>query len=343
MFDHLIGNQKVKESLTHLLRSGRLPNSLLFAGPEGVGKKQFAFELAKALVCIDEGRRPCGSCSACKRVAPFEAPPSDKKDDFKKVFFDRHADVGLVVPFNRTLQVDSIRALEKEAHYQPYEARSRVFIINDAEKMNDEAANALLKTLEEPPGSTYLILLAHRPDSLLSTIRSRCQTIRFAPAPEGEVEKLLIAGRNYNSTNAKLAARVSKGSVGSAMNIDIDDYRSRRTFQMSILEKSFVNPDRSALLRCAEQMNDVKNKDLYEENLVILESLIRDLWLLKNGAVSDSITNFDIADELGSIAQQTDRGRLAYALAEIETLRQTFAVNINRKPATDALFMKISA
>ena len=343
MFSDLIGNEKVKESLMHLLHSGRLPNSMLFTGPEGVGKKQFAFELAKALVCTNVGPQPCGQCSACSRVAPFDPPPSDKKDDYKRVFFDHHADVGLIVPFNRTLLVDSIRALEKEAHFQPYEAGSRVFIINDAEKMNDEAANALLKTLEEPPRTTYIILIAHRPDALLSTIRSRCQTIRFAPIEESEVEKLLIERRKFKPVDAKLAARITKGSVGGALEIDIDDFRSRRTFQMSVLEKAFVNPDRSALLRSAEQMNDAKNKDLFEANLSILESLVRDLWLLKNGAADDSITNLDIAGELGSLAAQIESKQLEVALSEIEALRQSFAVNINRKSATDALFMRISA
>ncbi len=343
MFDHLIGNQNVKESLAHLLRGGRLPNSFLFAGPDGVGKKQFAFELAKALVCTGEDGRPCGRCSACLRVEPFEAPPPEKKDDFKKVFFDRHADVGLVVPFNRTLLVDAIRSLEKEAHFQPYESRSRVFIINDAEKMNDEAANALLKTLEEPPSTTFLILITSRPDALLSTVRSRCQTIRFAPVAEVEIERLLVEQREFSHADAELAARVSRGSVGAAMAIDVGDYLSRRTVQMSVLEKAFVNPDRSALLRVAEQMNDAKNKEFYEENLAILEALVRDLWLLRNGAADVSIANVDISADLRQMAGQIEAKKLECALAEIESLRRSFAVNTNRKSATDALFMKISA
>jgi DNA polymerase-3 subunit delta' len=343
MFEHLIGNEKAKESLTHLLRSGRLPNSMLFAGPEGVGKRHFAFELARTLVCTNTDETPCGHCSACHRVAAFDAPPSDKKDDYKKVFFDRHADVGLVVPFNRTLQVDSIRALEREAHFQPYEAAARVFIINDAEKMNDEAANALLKTLEEPPSTTFIILVTARPDALLSTIRSRCQTIRFAPVAESEIENLLVKERKLKAVDAKLAARVTNGSVGAAMTLDVDEYRSRRTFQMSVLEKAFVNADRPALLRSAEQLNDAKNKDFYEENLAILESLVRDMWMLKNGVSKDAIKNFDEAEKVNDSAFQVDEKRLHLALAEIESLRQSFQVNINRKSATDALFMKISA
>jgi DNA polymerase-3 subunit delta' len=343
MFFKLIGNERVKESLTHLLRSGRLPNSLLFTGPEGVGKKEFAFELAKAIVCTGKGENPCTQCSACLRVAPFEAPYSEKKDDHKKVFFDRHADVGLVVAFNRTVLVDAIRALEKEAHFQPYEAVARIFIINDAEKMNDEASNALLKTLEEPPSTTYLILITSRPDSLLSTIRSRCQTIRFAPVAEHEIEKFLAERRKLKPADAKLAARVANGSVGRAMDLDLAAFRTQRTLLLSIVEKAFISGDRATLLRSAEQLNDAKNKDLFESNLDILESLIRDMWTLKQNVPKGSIKNFDEAEKLSDIAVQVEGRRFEHALGEIESLRQSFAVNNNRKTAADALFMKIAA
>lgn len=344
MFSDLVGNQSVKGLLTQLLRNQRVPNSLLFAGPEGVGKKQFTIELSRAFVC----RQPtdyvaCGDCSACTRVGLFNAPTSEKGEDYDRVSFGEHPDIGLVIPFKRNLRVGAIRALEIEANYRPYEASARVFLIDDADKMNDAASNALLKTLEEPPATTFLILITSRPDALLSTIRSRCQTIRFAPVPEKEIEELLVERRSFKPADAKLAARISNGSVGVAMTLDIDTYRTRRTFQLSVIEKAFVNPDRAALLRSAEQLNDAKNKDLFEENLAILESLIRDIWTLNNGVNADGINNFDVSDKLQSIGSQLDRRRLERALIEIELLRQSCQVNINRKSATDALFMKISA
>lgn len=344
MFAQLIGNQPVKERLVQLLKNGRLPNSLLFAGPEGVGKKAFALEIARAFVCRQpQDNLPCGECGACKRVGLFNLPTSDKGDDYDRVSFGEHSDVGLVIPFKRNLRVGAIRALEREANFRPYEANARVFVIDDADKMNDAASNALLKTLEEPSASTYLILITSRPDALLSTIRSRCQTIRFAPVAETEIEALLVQRRGFNPVDAKLSACISNGSVGGSMTFDINDYRSRRTFQMSVIEKAFVNPDRPALLRSAEQLNDAKNKDLYEGNLAILESLIRDMWLLKNGTSGDAIKNFDEADKLGAIAFQLESRRLETALTEIELLRQSFQVNINRKSGTDALFMRIAA
>jgi len=342
MFSNLIGNQRVKDSLLQLLRSERVPNSLLFAGPEGVGKKQFAIELARSFVC-QTGKLACGTCTACKRVGLFNTPTSEKGDDYDLVFFGEHSDVGIVIPFKRNLRVGAIRALEIQSNYRPYEARARVFIIDDADKMNDAASNALLKTLEEPSSTTYLILITSRPDSLLSTIRSRCQTIRFAPVAETELEDLLVKRRKFNPKDAKLAARIANGQVATALTIDLDKFRSQRVTQLSVIEKAFINVDRAALLRSAEQMNDAKNKDLFEENLAILETLIRDMWMMKNGSLPEAIRNFDIAEELERVSPEVDPRQLEAALNEIESLRQSLAVNINRKSATDALFMKIAA
>jgi DNA polymerase-3 subunit delta' len=344
MFSHLIGNERVMESLTHLLRSGRVPNSMLFAGPDGVGKKQFAIELARAFVCQEPvDGLACGNCAGCSRIGQFYTPTSEKGDDYEFVFFGEHPDVGIVIPYKRILRVGSIRALEREANFRPFEARARVFIIEDSEKMNDASSNALLKTLEEPPSTTFLILITSRPDALLSTIRSRCQTIRFAPIAEVEIERLLVKQRKFKPADAKLAARVANGSVGRAIELDVNQYRSQRTMLMSAMEKAFIDGDRAALLRSAEQLNDAKNKDLFESNLEILESLIRDMWTLTHDVPKDSINNFDEAEKLGAIAFQVDSTRFEYALAEIESLRQSFAVNINRKTAADALFMKIAA
>src|SRR5204862_2501307 len=127
---------------------------------------------------------------------------------------------------------------------------------------------------------------------------SRCQTIRFAPVAETELEHLLVNRRKFNPTDARLAARIANGRVSTALNIDLDKFRSQRIAQMSVIEKAFINVDRAALLRSAEQMNDAKNKDLFEENLAILETLIRDMWMMKHASVSEAIRNFDIADEI---------------------------------------------
>src|SRR5687768_14191771 len=175
MFNRLVGNDNAKHTLKRLIVNDRVPNSLLFAGPEGVGKLQFALGLASTLICkAPDDHDACGVCSACARLAEFVIPePTDKtKDEFRKVFFGGHSDVGKVVPYKRTILVDAIRDLERHANFLPYEAKSRFFIIEEADRMNDEAANALLKTLEEPAPTTHIFLVTARPDSLVPTIRS---------------------------------------------------------------------------------------------------------------------------------------------------------------------------
>jgi len=344
MFSHLIGNEEVKTRLARMLANGRLPNAMLFSGPDGVGKKLFAVEIARSFVCTSPvANHACNQCPACKRVTTFNTPTSDKGDDYDHVFFSEHADVGLVIPFKRNLRVGAIRALETQANFRPYEARARVFIIDDAEKMNDAAANALLKTLEEPPETTYIILVVALSDSLLGTIRSRCQTIRFAPVSLAAIATMLRESKGMSSDDAHLIARISGGSVGKAIGLDIQSYRAERDSQIEAIRSAMIDTNRSRLITASERLNDAKNKDRFEDNLAVIESLIRDLWLVKNSSQKDGVSNIDIFDDLKKMAARIDRGKLALTLAEIESLRGALLVNINRKTATDTLFLNMSA
>src|SRR2546430_15465908 len=191
MFSRLIGNEEVKDALRHLLARGRLPGSLLFTGEAGIGKKLFALELAKALNCRNRvGVEACDECSSCKRISHSTFPPFSSADDNKeRMIWSEHADVAMVRPYNHIIRVKPMRELEREANFRPFEGAARIFIVEDAEYMNDQAANALLKTLEEPPPTTHLILTTANPTALLPTIRSRCQIIRFAPIETEKVEQ----------------------------------------------------------------------------------------------------------------------------------------------------------
>ncbi len=345
MFEQLAGNDEVKARLRRLLATGRVPNALLFAGPEGIGKQALAFELARAFVCTAPvDHEGCGDCSACRRVDTFAIPePTEKnKDDFKRVFFGEHADVGKVVSYKRNILVDAIRELEKAANFRPYESAARVFVIDNAERMTEEASNALLKTLEEPPSTSFIILVTSRPDSLLTTIRSRCQTIRFCPLTPKEIEEFLLdCGRSGD--DARLASRAAGGSLGLALSLDLKDFRERRDMLLAVLESAALRGDLANMLRAAEQLNDAKNKDRFEDSLAILESLIRDAWLLANRAAPNMLTHIDLTERLSPIASASPAARFARWLEEIDLLRQNLAVNINRKIATDALFVEMAA
>lgn len=325
-----------------MLGGARLPHALLFAGPDGVGKKAFALELARALMCKTpvEGEA-CGKCPICRRIGVFELPKSDKGDDYKRVFLGDHPDVGIVIPFKRNLLVGAIRELEREANFRPFESEIRVFIVDDADKMNDSASNALLKTLEEPPSTTFLILVTSRPDSLLPTIRSRCQVIRFAPVPVGEIEKYLIGSGSMSPEDARVAARVSDGSVSRAMNTNIGQFRAERDLMLGVLRSAIETGETAEMLKTSEQLSDGKNKDRFEESFGIMQKLISDLLGIKSGKAE--IINVDITAELTKLADNANISALSVWMFEIEEILAGLNSNLNRRAAVDSFFVRMAS
>lgn len=327
-----------------MLEKGRVPHSLLFAGEEGVGKRRFALELAKSFVCLNPiDFEACDACANCRRADRFAFPKADDRDAHKQVIFSEFPDIGQVIAYNKNILVDAVRDLEKEANFRPYEAKARFFIINDADKMNDAASNALLKTLEEPALTTYLFLITSRPDALLQTILSRCQTIRFAPITASDIENYLLESGKFAEDDAELLARLSNGSIGRALEMNLEKFRERRETMIKVLQSLLGQENRAVLLKTAEEMNDAKNKDDYEQFLDVLQTLIHDVWSLALGADEFSVINRDYKTQLKILAERADARRLASWLAEIETMRELFAVNLNKKIATNALFMQMAA
>jgi DNA polymerase-3 subunit delta' len=344
MFNQLAGNQRVKNLLKRMLASGRVPGALLFSGEEGIGKKLFAVELAKALNChSSNGVEACDHCTACVRISKFNYPQSDKVDDWEQLIRTDHGDVALVVAPRRVLKVDQMRAIEREANYRPFEGKARVFIVDDAEKLNDSSANALLKILEEPPPTSHIVLITGRPATLLSTIRSRCQLIRFSPLTVAEIEEYLLRDEKIKPEEARLRARLAGGSIARALASDVESFRSQRELMLRVLETLVKTGNWAELLSAAEQMNDAKHKDDYESNLDILEALIRDAWMLRLGTPEEQLINEDLRSQLTSIGESISSSKAALWISCIEELREQLVVNINRKVATDALFLSMAA
>lgn len=340
MTANLIGNELAKDFLRRIIAAGRLPGAFLFAGPDGVGKKQFALQVAKSFLCEKStALKSCGECRVCRRADKFTFPTSEKKEDYEKVFISEYADVGQVIPFKRSILVNAIRELEREANFRPYEGKARFFIIDDADKMNPQAANALLKTLEEPPETTYIFLITSRYNSLLPTIISRCQVLQFQPIEKTEIEKFLLNTKQFSPDDAALAANVSQGSLARALQMSGEDFRRHREAMMEVLEAQTLQPNRAKLLRAAEEMGDTKMKSDYEPRLEILQGLAHDAWQLKKGRAKNSITNADLADRLEKCGSKITADSLTAFIAEIERVREDLLVNVNRKIATDALFL----
>jgi DNA polymerase-3 subunit delta' len=328
-----------------MLEARRVPGALLFAGEEAVGKKQFAIELAKALNCLAPvGAEACDKCSACGRIPRFSDSPTSDKERGKHLAWSEHQDVALVRLEKSVITVDQARDIDRETNFRPHEGRARVFIIEDAEMMNDAASNALLKTLEEPAPTSHIILLTARPANLLTTIRSRCQTIRFAPLTVEEIENYLVESKRRAGREARLAAHLARGRLGVALSLDLDAYREGREAMLTILDALAAagRIDRARLLRAAEDLGDAKRKDDFEPLLEVLETLIRDTWLLSLDRQA-RVVNEDIREHLARLGAGLQSRHAAAWMTRIQELRGQLAVNINRRVATDALLLSMAA
>ena len=157
-----------------------------------------------------------------------QLPAKQRVRRLEGIIWTDHPDVGMVVAApKRVLLVEQMRLIEREANYRPYEGKARVFLIDDADKLNDSSANALLKVLEEPPHTSHIVLLTSRPDMLLPTIRSRCQMIRFSPLTAAEIETHLAKNKIATAGEARVRARVAVGSLGRAVAQDLTDLTNR--------------------------------------------------------------------------------------------------------------------
>ena len=340
MFDELTGNARVKAALKRMLVSGRLPGALLFTGEEGIGKKLFALEVARALNCrTPKDHEACGVCSSCVRIRKLNYPQRDDADEWTQIIWTDHPDVGLVVAPRRVLRVEQMRQIEKEANFRPFEGKARMFLIDEADKLNDASANALLKVLEEPPATSHLILITARPAMLLPTILSRCQMIRFSPLTPDEIESHLVKNNLVDGKAARLRARAAGGSMGRALSGDLLTFTSQRKAMLKVLNALVLSDDRAQLLRSAEELNEAQYRDEFEERLDVLETLIRDAWMLSLGVETAQLVNEDLSGELKLISQKLDSRRAGDWILQIEDLREQLIVNVNRKVTTDSLFL----
>jgi DNA polymerase-3 subunit delta' len=325
------GHDRLRAILSRALERDRLPPALLFAGPDGVGKKTLALAVAQAALCERApAPEPCGACRACRKVASAAAPArleemrreADQHPD-EDVWrnFRIHPDLVLAEGWRLTktgrpraepeIRVDQVRDLIGEIAGAPFEARRRVFVVDDAHTMNEAAQNAVLKSLEEPPPRSHVILVSSAPLGLRQTIRSRCQVLRFGPLPRATVAAVLADRGGVPAEVAPVLASLGGGSVGAAMVFESDAHSRMREGLVDLLERAeTLGP--VARMEAAEGLEQSEDPALL---LTTLRSLLRDLAALRAGARAEVLVNVDLAGRLLPLA--TGRlGERAASLAE---------------------------
>lgn len=329
-FATLIGNQHQKTILQRLLRGGQIASTFIFAGPDGVGKRRFALTMAKAANCLTgapaEGFADecCDFCQVCRRI-----------DE------GTYGDVTTIEPDGQFIKIAQTRELAVEVFYRPREGRHRFFIIDSAERLRDEAANSLLKTLEEPPPTSTIIMITSRPDSLLTTIRSRSQKLNFSPLTTGEMEAYLKANFQRPAPDTALLARISEGRIGQATAFDLSVYRQQRRTLIELLELLTDGNNRYRLLKAAEFLGK-KERDEFEAELYLLSSLLRDLFILSTGKPVDWIVNIDVAESLRNLAAKVGTDRLILWAEKTDRLRAGLRINLNRQLAFESLLLDLA-
>ena len=211
LFADIVGQEMAVSMLTRALEQGA-SHAYLFSGPSGVGKSEAAVAFAAGLACADKG---CGSCSTCRRVLE-----------------GLHPDVEVVAPEGNFIRKEEITEINLHAAYRPYEARAKVYVFLEADSFNAEAANAFLKTLEEPPGHVHFILVTDRPERLLPTIASRCQPVAFSSAPAPAIAADLAGRFDIPPEEAALIARVAGGDLAYARELATTESARRQRDQL---------------------------------------------------------------------------------------------------------------
>lgn len=329
-FRDIAGHRHLLELIAGAASRGTLPPSLIFAGPDGVGKRMAATALAQAMNCLaPAGTDSCGACASCKRIARGV-----------------HADVLVIVPGETgSIKVDQVREAIDRTAYRPFEGRRRIVIIDDADEILVEAQNALLKTLEEPPPASVFVLVTSRPDVLLPTVRSRCQRLRFGRLAPGEVATVLMQVHGYSETDAHAAAALSDGSVGRALEGGTESFVDAREAAAQLLEGAATSDGPRRRLESAKALTGAgrgpTDRDELARRLRALSSILRDVGLLLSGGDERGLANADLRPLLDRLQPSFDEDRALRAFAAVDRALSALDGNASPKIVADWIAFQI--
>lgn len=360
-FNDFVGNDDAVQNLRTAIAAGKLPHSLILGGPSGAGKYTLALMLAQALNCERQPREMwsngqtlasyCGVCRNCTRIAEAadldaavdaavaareEMRETDKKET--RILVRTHPDVIIVPPDPPQLliKLGQVRTVIGNAQRRPSEGARSVYIFTASSFMK-EAANSLLKLLEEPPEYAHLILLAENPGELLPTIRSRCALVRLGAVPFEELEMVLGERKpEWKPAQRALVARLAEGAVGKALGFDIVTYSAARADAMLMLRGATLEGDHSALFRMTEGYRaGAEGQQKTSAMLHAMSSVLEDLLMLLSG-MPERVRNVDIRAELEGIAGAVDFAWIERAVRGMDQVRSGMRRNLLRSLALDS-------
>jgi DNA polymerase III subunit delta' len=340
MFDRFYGNRHITDALEQMVAHDRLAQTLLFAGPEGVGKATLARRLAQHLLPHPEliEKDDLSSPENLELIAAREKWPAEKRNE-DPLMLATHPDFVTFPPDGplRQLSIPQTRLLKDRAQFLPHQGNRRVFLIDHVDRANEQAANSLLKTLEEPAGHMVLIMTAENAYDLLPTIRSRSVPFQFAPLSAAEMKEF---ARTRSLEQAERRIQLAAGSPGVAASIDLDAYDKRRAAMMVLLKAAAGATPFATWVPVGEAIGRTKSEKL-ELYLKVLYELLRDLLLLNQGF--GEIRNLDIRGELQVLAGKVQFAWIRKAVAQVDELVELLRRNIQKSIALDALVLNLRA
>ena len=322
-FKELYGHERQARILQQAMSRNRIPHAYLFYGMQGIGKRSMALVFAKALNCQAGQGDACGRCPSCLKA--------DHRN---------HPDLKIVEPAGQSIRIQEIRELQEQMTFRPFDGGWRIFILADAEKMNSVAANALLKTLEEPTPCNLLVLISSRPYQLPLTILSRCQPLRFNPLSREVVERYLRERLFVPADTARLLAASSGGSIGRAIEMNDEDYLSLRDNMI----ESMMGAQRQDPLRLFSIIPAFgqERKDILER-LDILRVCFRDALVFKETGMTHYLFNQDRAPEIASFAGLHSAADLLKNIGTVDRACRAIDQNANKSLTLEAMMFKLAS
>ena len=356
-FSDFHGNTETVHRLRDMLAKKRFPHAVILSGARGSGKYTLALMLAQALNCLAPTQTDglpdfCGQCANCRRIAQsadldarcaeaVEAREALRETDKKetRLFVQTHPDVLIIPPDppQMMIKVDQVRRVIETIYYRPAEAHERVYIFTDSAFMK-EAANSLLKVLEEPPEFATIFLLSENAGELLPTIRSRSMIFTLEALPVEEVDRYLAKHRpEWKPAQRALVARLCEGALGRARSFDLESYVSARADALAILNSALLGGEHSQLFKATETYRaGAEGREKTEQLLRTLYSLLRDLMLIQSGATA-LVHNTDIQSQLVKMSEAADFDRISALSERLAEVERGMRRNLLRSLSLDAL------